>query len=406
MYVKVLTVSALNQYIKKVIDHDFILSNTYIRGEISNLKIHGSGHIYFSVKDDESKIQCIMFRSAAEKLLFIPSEGMSVIIKGKVSVYPKDGVYQIYCDEMKPEGMGELFIAFQKLKARLEEQGYFNIDRKKPLPKLIKKIGVVTSPTGAAIRDIIHVMHRRNRTIDMLIYPVLVQGMNASEQIIQGIKYLNSIEDIDVIIIARGGGSIEELWAFNDEVLAYAISASKKPVITGIGHETDFTIADFVSDHRAPTPSAAAEVAAQSLDEIKQNIHRYNERLDSLVDMKLQNHYHDVKSLKMALEFLNPTNRIVHDYQHIDRLNYILREKAKNKVRVEFDQLSKMSDLLNAHNPLNVLKRGYAYIQDEERQVVDSIKTLKEKKEVIITMSDGSANFMIQDGEAENGKKK
>ncbi len=258
MYIKTLSVSSLNSYVKKMIDADFILNNLNIKGEISNFKMHSSGHLYFSLKDENSKINCIMFKTYANNLNFKPKDGESVIIKGKVSVYEKDGAYQLYCYEMKQEGIGELYLAFQDLKNKLEKQGLFELKHKRPIPRFPKRIGIITSPTGAAVRDIIHVSRRRNKSIELLLYPALVQGENASEDIIRGLDLLNKIENIDVIILARGGGSIEELWAFNNEKLANAIFNSKKPVITGVGHETDFTIADFVSDMRAPTPSAAA----------------------------------------------------------------------------------------------------------------------------------------------------
>ena len=271
MYIKVLTVTALNGYIKKIIDSDFILNNANVKGELSNVKIHTSGHVYFSLKDAFGKINCVMFKSQASKLRITPRDGMNVIIKGKVSVYEKDGAYQIYCDSMETDGEGQLYLAFQNLKEKLEKQGFL-ISHKKNIPLFPMRIGIITSPTGAAIKDIINVTTRRNLKVNILIYPALVQGINASEDIIKGIKYFNSLKNVDLIIIARGGGSIEELWAFNEEKLAYAIYNSKIPIITGIGHETDFTIADFVSDFRAPTPSAAAEIAVKNLEELNNEI--------------------------------------------------------------------------------------------------------------------------------------
>ncbi len=261
MHIKTLTVSQLNRYVKNTLDADFILNNASVKGEISNLKIHSSGHIYFSLKDGGSKINCVMFKSYAYKLKFVPENGMDIVVEGNVSVYEKEGSYQLYCKAMKREGIGDLYIAFEELKEKLKKEGLFDDAHKKEIPRFPKKVGVITSPTGAALRDIINVTKRRNKGIELLIYPALVQGIDASKTIIEGIKILNKVEDVDIIILARGGGSIEELWAFNNEELAYEIYSSKKPIITGVGHETDFTIVDFVSDRRAPTPSAAAEIA-------------------------------------------------------------------------------------------------------------------------------------------------
>ena len=275
MHIKTLTVSQLNRYIKNTLDADFILNYASVKGEISNLKIHSSGHIYFSLKDEGSKINCVMFKSYAYKLNFDLENGMDIIAHGNISVYEKEGSYQLYVKEMKREGIGELYIAFEKLKEKLKNEGLFDESNKKEIPRFCKKIGIITSPTGAALRDIINVTKRRNKGIELLIYPALVQGIDASKTLIAGIKALNKIEDLDIIILARGGGSIEELWAFNNEDLAYEVYNSKKPIITGVGHETDFTIVDFVSDKRAPTPSAAAEIAVFDREVLVKEILNY-----------------------------------------------------------------------------------------------------------------------------------
>ncbi len=275
MHIKVLTVSDINNYIKRNFDNDFILNNASVKGEISNIKFHSSGHIYFSLKDESSKINCIMFRSSAKSLKFVPENGMKIILQGRISVYEKEGVYQFYCDEMKLDGLGELYIAFEKLKTKLEAKGLFDKNHKKDIPKYARKIGIVTSTTGAAVRDIINVTKRRNKCIDLVIYPSLVQGLDAAEDIINGINVLNARDDIEVIILARGGGSIEDLWCFNDERVADAVYNSKKPIITGVGHEIDYTIVDFVSDRRAPTPSAAAEIAVFDLNNLLEKIVNY-----------------------------------------------------------------------------------------------------------------------------------
>ena len=395
MFIKVLTVTALNGYIKKVIDSDFILNNANVKGELSNVKIHTSGHIYFSLKDAFGKINCVMFKSQALKLRFIPRDGMNVVIRGKVSVYERDGAYQIYCESMEVDGEGQLYLAFQNLKEKLEKQGLFDKEHKRNIPSFPTAIGVITSPTGAAIRDIINVATRRNLKVNMLIYPALVQGVNASEDIAQGIKYFNNLKNVDLIIIARGGGSIEELWAFNEEKLAYEIYNSKIPIITGIGHETDFTIADFVSDHRAPTPSAAAEIAVNNLDQLNNEIKGLRELLLRSVKFKFAKEYNKVNLLNKTLKINNPLNYIVNQYIHIDNLKENLSYKLNAKISLEKQKLSKFNALLNAHNPLNVLNKGYAVLQNSESAVICEISNLKNIKEVIITLKDGSAKFKL-----------
>ncbi|AGK97669.1 exodeoxyribonuclease VII large subunit [Clostridium pasteurianum] len=396
MYIKTLTVSEVSNYIKKILDSDFILNNTLIKGEISNFKIHSSGHAYFSLKDDYGKINCIMFKSKTEKLKFMPENGMSVVIKGKVSVYAKDGVYQIYCEEIKLEGIGELSEAFNKLKKKLESEGLFDASHKRTIPAFCKKIGVITSPTGAAIRDIINVTKRRNRGTNITIYPALVQGANAPADIIKGIDYFNQFEDIDVILLSRGGGPIEELWSFNDEKLAYAVFDSKKPIVTAVGHETDFTIVDFVSDLRAPTPSAGAEILSFNLEEANEKIKNYKYTIDKNVKTYLENKLNTLDMYRKTLEHNSPIAAIANSYNYIDRMNEILNEKIKNKLEAEKQKLSKLNALLNAHNPLNVLDRGYAIIEDEGSNLIAEINTLCSNNKVKITLKDGSSFFDIK----------
>jgi exodeoxyribonuclease VII large subunit len=395
MFIKVLTVTALNGYIKKVIDSDFILNNANVKGELSNVKIHSSGHIYFSLKDAFGKINCVMFKSQASRLRITPRDGMNVIIRGKVSVYERDGAYQIYCDTMEADGEGQLYLAFQNLKEKLEKQGLFDRVHKKNIPSFPAKIGIITSPTGAAIKDIINVATRRNLNVNMLIYPALVQGVNASDDIVRGVKYFNSLKNVDLIIIARGGGSIEELWAFNEENLAYEIYNSKIPIITGIGHETDFTIADFVSDHRAPTPSAAAEIAVKNLEQLNNEINALRQLLLRSVEFKVTKEYNKVNLLNKTLKINNPLNYIVNQYIHIDNLKENLSYKLNAKVSLEKQKLSKFNALLHAHNPLNVLNKGYAVLQSNENKVISEISSLKNIKEVKITLKDGSAGFKL-----------
>ena len=281
MFLKVLTVTEVNNYIKKVFDNDFILKNSKIKGELSNVKVHSSGHIYFSLKDEGGKINGIMFSNYAEDLKIIPEEGMQVVISGKISSYPKDGSYTIYAKEMEVEGVGELHKAFEKLKLDLMEEGLFEEKYKKAIPKYPGRIGVITSPTGAAVRDVINVSTRRNEKVDILIYPCLVQGVNAPQTIIQGIETLDAREDIDVILLCRGGGSIEELWAFNDKDLARAIFNCDTPIVSAVGHEVDFTISDFVADLRGATPSQGAEIIVPQLREMEDYLNDCSDKLKS-----------------------------------------------------------------------------------------------------------------------------
>ncbi|CAB1242992.1 exodeoxyribonuclease VII large subunit [Clostridium sp. MT-14] len=393
MYIKTLTVSDINRYIKKAFDSDFILANCSIKGEISNFKLHSSGHMYFSLKDEYSRINCVMFRDSASKLNFLPEDGMKVVAKGRISVYEKEGVYQLYCSEMKPDGIGELYMAFEKLKAELDKKGLFDERHKKKIPACASKIGVITSPTGAAIRDIINVTKRRNDKVKILIYPALVQGVNASEDIIRGIYKLNSIEDVELIIIARGGGSIEELWCFNDEKLAEAIYNSKKPIITGVGHEIDYTIADFVSDRRAPTPSAAAEIAVFNMDEFLQRLLNYKNVISNYIGNRVNSERDRLFLLKKSLESYNPMVYIINQYETIDKFKQMLNLKMNTKVNEEKEKLTKINSLLSAHNPLNVLNRGYSIIEDEHNNVINTIEELNKKKRVKVIMKDGDGEF-------------
>ncbi|WP_027632911.1 exodeoxyribonuclease VII large subunit [Clostridium hydrogeniformans] len=388
MYIKTLTVSALNNYIKRIIDSDIILNNVSIKGEISNFKLHSSGHMYFSLKDDLSKINCVMFKDRARSVNFAIEEGMKVEIKGRVGTYTKEGSYQLYCDEIKKEGLGDLYQAFLKLKDELKLKGLMEEEHKKPLPPYPRRIGVITSSTGAAIRDIINVSKRRNNSMSLLIYPSLVQGKDASENIIKGIKALNKIKDIDVIILARGGGSIEELWAFNDEKLAYAIFNSKVPIVTGVGHETDFTIADFVSDRRAPTPSAAAEIVVPSLENLNNEVDSINSILKDRILNILKENKFQLDLLKRNLDYNSPKNYLINEYENLIRLKQSLNTSILRKIDYEKNKINNLNSLLMAHNPLNILNKGYAIIKNEEK-VITSKEEFNETMDINIVLKDG-----------------
>lgn len=395
MHIKVLTVSDINNYIKRNFDNDFILNNASVKGEISNIKFHSSGHIYFSLKDESSKINCIMFKSSARNLNFIPENGMKIILKGRISVYEKEGVYQFYCDEMKLDGLGELYIAFEKLKTKLETKGLFDENHKKDIPKYVRKIGIVTSTTGAAVRDIINVTKRRNKCIDLVIYPSLVQGVDAAEDIINGINVLNARDDIEIIILARGGGSIEDLWCFNDERVADAVYNSKKPIITGVGHEIDYTIVDFVSDRRAPTPSAAAEIAVFDLNNLLEKIVNYKSFLNNHIVNILEEKRLRLMASRKRLDSNSPLVYIVNQYSNMEKLRNIINIKMKSAISSNMEKLDKLKSLLDTNNPLNILNKGYSIIQAEDDKVVNCIKELDKQSKVNIIMKDGKAGFDI-----------
>ncbi len=390
MRLRTLTVSELNRYMKKLLTMDPILNHIYLRGEISNFKNHGSGHFYFSLKDETSKINCVMFRDNCMKIKFDPYNGLNVIVKGYVSLFERDGQYQLYINEMEPEGVGALYIAFEQLKEKLEKEGLFQVEHKKRIPPFPRRIAVITSPTGAAIQDIFSVVKRRNSYVDILLYPVLVQGEGAGSQIAEAIQHLNQIDGIDTIIIGRGGGSIEELWAFNEEVVAKSIFLSQIPVISAVGHETDFTIADFVADLRAPTPSAAAELAVPSLIEIKSKM----EMLHSRVRKNLQYVLYDKRS---NLQSFDPdriqqlVKRSIHDrHQFLDTLHQDLNHHAKNYQRGKKLTLEAAAYKLEALNPLSTLRRGYAIPMDQQKtKALTSVEEVKQGDNINIMLSDG-----------------
>ena len=388
MKIKTLTVSEVNNYLKRIIDNDFILNNLSVKGEISNLKYHSSGHIYFSLKDEGGKINCVMFRSKAIMLKLTLEEGMGVVIGGRASIYPQNGSIQLYCDTIEQEGRGELYIKFERLKEKLSREGYFDEELKKDIPKLPSRVGIVTSPTGAAIRDIINVSKRRNSLVDLVLYPAKVQGIGAYMEVIEGIKYFNRTKSVDVIIIGRGGGSIEELWNFNEEELAKAIFKSKIPIISAVGHEVDFTISDFVSDVRAATPSQGAEIAVPLQSDIEETIEYINNRMGSIIANKLQLEKNKVDSLSRILKLNSPMSRIVNNYMIIEKLKERLNSNIVNKINIEKEKLSGLNNLLMAQNPCNLLNKGYAIIEDESG-VINTVKRMSEEKEINVFLADG-----------------
>ncbi|TYQ13374.1 UNVERIFIED_CONTAM: exodeoxyribonuclease VII large subunit [Acetivibrio alkalicellulosi] len=393
---KVLTVSTINRYIKDIISRDFILSNLWIRGEISNFKYHSSGHMYFTLKDENSLIKCVMFKTNNSCLKFTPQNGMKVIIKGYVSIFERDGQYQLYAEEMQNDGTGNLHIAFEQLKKKLYNEGLFDERYKKKIPYLPATIGVVTSATGSVIKDIINVLERRFYNTRLKIYPVRVQGEGSEKEISYGIRKLNELKLVDVIIVARGGGSLEELWSFNTEEVARSIFDSSIPVISAIGHETDYTIADFVADLRAPTPSAAAEIVIPERLLIKNRINELNVRLVNSLRGNLTIKRERLYKILNSKVFRQPYDRIYQERMKIDLLNRDIKKAVLYKNERALEKLKFYIGKLDALSPLSVLSKGYGVIRTKEKGVlIKSINDVGIGEEVEIGLKDGTINCSV-----------
>lgn len=404
-----LTVTDINNYIKNIVDGDFFLSNVTLKGEISNLKFHTRGHLYFSLKDENSKINAVMFNYKNLGLNFIPKDGMNVIVKGKVSVFTTGGSYQITVSNMKEDGIGNLYILFEELKRRLEREGLFSPEHKKKLPRIPKKVGVITASTGAAVKDIISTINRRFPLTEIILFPTLVQGVGAKENIVKMINEANE-SDVDVIILGRGGGSIEDLWAFNEEIVARAIYNSNKPIVSAVGHEIDFTISDFVSDMRAPTPTGAAELVVPSKVEIQSYLNDYKGRIISVINKKIKSYTDTFSKLKSTYILKNPISMYEIDEQKLDnmleKLGSIMiykleREKSElnnlskmispnilNRLDKEKIKLENIETKLNLLNPENILKKGYS-LTLVEGKIVKSINSVKKGSIIDTKFSDG-----------------
>ena len=399
MKIKTLSVTEVNNYIKKILDNDFILNNLVVKGEISNLKYHTSGHVYFSLKDQNSKINCVMFKTNRLELDFRLEEGMEVIIYGRASIYQGSGSLQLYVNSIKKEGIGDLYIKFEMLKDKLSKEGYFDLDNKKSLPKMPKRIGVVTSETGAVIRDIINVSKRRNKYVDIVLYPAKVQGQLAYKNIIDGIKYFNNNKSVDVIIIGRGGGSIEELWNFNEEDLAKEIFKSKIPIISAVGHEVDYTISDFVSDFRAATPSQGAEVAVPVINDINKEIEKIYNNLNDIIDRKLEDERFKISNSERILKLNNPEMKITNAYLDIDNSMEKLNSILINRLEKEKIKLKSLNDLLIANSPINILNKGYIIIKDNKEKIITSKDGFSKENDIKILLKDGEVKgrFTLSD---------
>ena len=386
---RIISVSQLNYYVKSLLDNDPRLSNVFLTGEISNLTDHyRSGHIYFSLKDKNSVVRAVMFAGNARGLKFKPEEGMKVIALCRVSLYETTGSYQIYVEDMQPDGIGALTLAYEQLKKKLEAKGIFAPEHKKPIPSFPKTVGVITSPTGAAVQDIRNILTRRFPGIDIVLCPVLVQGAGAPEQLIRAVNLFNEYDLADVIILGRGGGSIEDLWAFNDENLAYAIYASNIPIISAVGHETDFTISDFAADLRAPTPSAAAELAVPDREELLAYYNSQRQYLGSLIDNKFSAQMNFLSECKASALRNSPENIISAYKTKLDSLTERAAASVKNTFTVKSEGMKKTGAKLEALNPVSVLQRGYA-IAELDGRIINSVKEIKVDDTFKLTLNDG-----------------
>jgi exodeoxyribonuclease VII large subunit len=438
---KIYSIKDLNRYIRMKLDSDVVLSDVWIRGEISNFTHHGSGHMYFTLKDESSRIKSIMFASHNQRLPFVPKEGTKVIARGNVTVYERDGQYQFYATHMQPDGIGSLYMAYEQLKRKLEQEGLFAAERKRPLPRFPRCVGVVTSPTGAAVRDIIITLQRRFPQVAVVLYPVLVQGKGAGPSIVKAIETLNAMGEADVLIVGRGGGSLEELWAFNEEPVARAIAASGIPVISAVGHETDFTIADFAADLRAATPTAAAELAVPNAAELAAQLRTAEHRLRQGLLRRSQRGGERLASLQRSLALVGPRRQLAQHAQRLDGLRTALSRAAQTRHRLarerqavlhhslqRFHPLASVSAArqrtesmtrqltgamqghlrdkrsryvselrhLDALSPLKVMSRGYSLVYDEnEQHLIKSLKEVEMGDLVNIKLSDGKLSCQV-----------
>ena len=394
MKYKALSVTELNKYIKDKIATDELLNNVLIKGEISNFKHHYTGHMYFTLKDDNSLIKCIMFKSYTTNLKFVPKDGIEVLAFGTIAVFERDGVYQLYCKAMQEDGLGSLYKAYEELKDKLEKEGLFDERYKKQLPKMPKVIGVLTSNTGSVIKDIINVSTRRNPNVYIRLYPVPVQGEGAGEKIAEAIKIMNDKKLADVLILARGGGSLEDLWPFNEEVVARAIHKSELPIVSAVGHETDFSISDFVADLRAPTPSAAAELVVPNIAEIGQKLDVYNLRLKNALKKKIDIMKMRYEKCMKSRIYTDPLRNINDQYLKLDIIIKNMTNSVLTKLQKSKTEAATNITKLDTLSPLKTLSRGYSIIQKDDK-VIKSSKDLKQDDIISIRLQDGAKDAKI-----------
>lgn len=393
MKLRALDISEANSYIKRILTNDPILYNLRVKGEVSNFKVHSSGNVYLSLKDEKSKLNCIIFRSNYDKSLNLDN-GVKIIASGYISVYERDGAYQLYINEVEIEGIGNLYIEFNKLKEKLKKEGLFDTKYKKEIPKMPKAIGIVTSPTGAVIKDIINVTKRRFPKVDIKLYPVNVQGERSAVDICEGIEFFNKMENVDTIIVGRGGGSLEEIWSFNEEIVAREVFKSKIPIISAVGHETDFTICDFVSDMRAPTPSAAAEIATPDLSQIYYRLdnirNRMNRSLNNQVILDNEKLVNTFDKINNYMKNYIIRDKVIQIDQIYDKINFRLEQNLETSK----EKLSKKAAILHNLSPLATISRGYSIVE-KNNQVINSIEEVDINEDINITLKDGSLECNI-----------
>jgi len=388
---RIIRVSELNRYLKSLITGDPNLQDIWVSGELSNFKHHRSGHMYFTVKDGSSSLRSVFFSRDNARCLFEPADGMEVLVNGSISVYEPDGVYQLYVREMEPAGVGSLYLAFEQLKNKLEAEGLFHPENKKALPKLPRKIALLTSPTGAALQDMLTVFRKRFPALELLVVECLVQGTGAARDLVRALDLVNSRSDIDLIIMARGGGSLEDLWPFNDEALARAIDRSALPVISAVGHETDFTIADFVADLRAPTPTAAAQHAVPVLDDQLQLLVQHRRRAALALRGRILREKQKLDHSTGERFFQAPLRRIAQQRETLVRSDSALKKNVVSLLRLKGSDLVSRTEKLESFSPLKVMSRGYSYCRDQEGRIVRSVKDLAVGSRLQLNFTDGRA---------------
>ncbi|MDO4632405.1 MAG: exodeoxyribonuclease VII large subunit [Eubacteriales bacterium] len=384
----VYSVGQVNRYIQTMFTQDYLLKRLYVKGELSNVKYHSSGHIYFSLKDESGSIACVMFAGNRRGLAFRMQDGQSVIVLGSVSVYERDGKYQLYANEIRLDGLGLLYEKYEALKKELEEMGMFAEEYKQQIPTHIRKLGIVTASTGAAIRDIMNVAHRRNPYVQLILYPAQVQGEGAAQSVVRGIETLDKA-GVDTIIIGRGGGSIEDLWAFNEEIVARAVFECRTPVISAVGHETDFTIADFVADLRAPTPSAAAELAVEDISAVLQELKEGEQKLGYLMQQHLSQAHQRADYLGKRLQGQSPMQQLRENRQRLIEKEDRLQLQMQRQIQEKRHRLQILIEQYRGLSPLEKLNQGYSYTADEEGRAVYSVADVQEKDELKVYVSDG-----------------
>lgn len=393
------TVAQVNSYIKNMFSQDFLLSRIYVKGEVSNCKYHTSGHIYFSLKDESGTLSCVMFAGQRKGLAFPLKEGQHVIVLGSINVYERTGSYQLYAKEIIPDGMGRLYEEFERLKRELEEMGMFAEEYKQPIPSYVRRVGIVTAPTGAAIQDIRNIASRRNPYVQLILYPSLVQGEGAAENLVRGIEALDEL-GVDVIIVGRGGGSMEDLWAFNEEKVARAIFECRTPVISAVGHETDTTIADFAADLRAPTPSAAAELAVADIRELTQRMRAYRQRLDQGFGYRLEQYRGRLKELEKRILMAGPRQQLYEKRMRAAELSNQLEQAMKEKLSIQKNRFFLYIERFHGLSPLLKLQQGYSYIEGTDGKAVTSIRQADTGDTLRIHVTDGVYTAVVKEKQA------